>query len=128
MVEAAEVLVLLGLGEGEGTGQRAGDGDLAGGRDGFDAQDGVLRPGNLVVLRRAFDGEAAGQVIGDLVGNDIAIVHIDGLCTLFLSDKGLRAAGLEEEGGEHEAFGCGSADGAFCIDDGDQICVGIVES
>ena len=41
LVEAAEVVVLLGLGGGEGAGQGVGDGDLAGCGNGFDGQDGV---------------------------------------------------------------------------------------
>ena len=70
----------------------------------------MLWPGDLVVRWRSFNRKAVGQMIGNLIGNDVAIVHIDRLLALFLSDKGMRSASLEEEGGEQDALGGGGAE------------------
>ena len=71
----------------------------------------MARPpqGTLDVLRCAFDGEPGRQMIDDLIGNLFAIVHIDGHQPLFLIDKGMSAAGLEEEAGKQKALGGGGA-------------------
>jgi hypothetical protein len=55
-------------------------------------------------------------VVDDLIGDLFGVVHVDGLQTLFLIDKGMTSAGLEEEAGQKEAFGCGSAKSALRLD------------
>ena len=85
---------------------------------GFGDQDGMVLPGNLCVLGRAFNGEAGGQVIGDLIGDLFAIVHIDGFQALFLIDEGMAAASLKEEAGKQQALGGCGAESALDLDDG----------
>ena len=104
LVEAAQVLVLLGLGGAEGAGKDARDGDLAGRCDCLGGKDCMALPGNSRVLGRAFHAHACGQVVDNLIDYRVSIMHINRLEALFLIDEGMAAAGLKEEAGQKQAF------------------------
>src|SRR5208337_4585511 len=127
LVEAAKVLVFLGLEDGEGTGQLAGNGDLAWIGLRLDDKGRMTLPGGFSILRSAFHSEVSGQMIDDLVGDQLAIVHINGFQPSFLIDKGMVSSGLEEEARKQETFGGRGAENALHLDDGHQVYVRIVE-
>ena len=98
--------VVLRFDEGEGAGESADDSDLAGICLEIDAEQSVIWPGNLGGFWCGFDLEARREAVGDVVGDLLAVVHVDGGDALFLSYEGMLALRGEEEGGEQQAFGC----------------------
>ena len=66
-------------------------------------------------------------MIGDVLGDAIAVVHVDGLQTLFLVDEGHMAVSPKEIAGQQKTLCRRRAEGALDHDHGHQVCVGVVQ-
>ena len=128
LVEGAQVLVFLGLDQCECARELAGDGDLARGGDGLDGERGVASPWDLGVLRHGLKGEAGWEMIDDLVGDLIGVVHVDRLESFVLIDQMMSAASFKKKPGKRRRFGGSSAEITLNLDDGNEVYIGIVDS